>query len=186
MKNTLNTLSKDRRPLVKENSLGTTGIYKGEIDRSLPMSSVFDVYHMLWKLEMAHRIIFDASHSPKVTQYKQEAHGYAEPLQGLIGRSGSFSMLKCQLRMLLLFIDRLSVVNITNRGCAKFGTVSRALPSLRDVFIELIDLLKGQPLSLIDHGVYEHKCDPAETTPDPEHVGLGWIESSSEVWRNIG
>jgi hypothetical protein len=86
--------------------------------------------------------------------------------------------------MLCIFIDRLSVVDIRNRGRAEFGTVSRALPSLRNIVIELIDLLKGQPLSLIDHGVYEHEGDPAETTPDPEHVGLGWVECSSEVRRN--
>jgi hypothetical protein len=102
---------------------------------------------------------------------------------------------------LCIFIDRLSVVDIRNRGRAEFGTVSRALPSLRNTLEQVNELYDNVPKAwkspayrselrtasvsdihhtLIDHGVYEHEGDPAETTPDPENVGLGWVECSSE------
>lgn len=86
--------------------------------------------------------------------------------------------------MLRIFIDRSLAVYFRNRERAEFRTVTGALPSLRFIFVELIDLLKGQPLGLINHGVYEHECDPAEAAPDPEYIGLGWAECSCEVWRN--
>jgi hypothetical protein len=98
VKNTLNTLSNDRRPPVKENRLGTTGLYKGTVDESLCVqrppnisfslgsdttSWIFDVFAL--ETRVVHCIIFDASHNPKVTQYKKEARGFAGTLQGLIG-----------------------------------------------------------------------------------------------------
>lgn len=86
--------------------------------------------------------------------------------------------------MLRIIIGQSLVVYFRYRECSEFGTVTRALPSPRFIFVELINLLKGQPLSLINHGVYEHECDPAEAAPDPEYIGLGWAECSCEVWSD--
>lgn len=76
-------------------------------------------------------------------------------------------------------------MSLRNRHRAQFRAVARALPRLGDVFIQLIDLLQGQTLGFIDHGEREHERDPAEATPDPEHVGLGWVEGASQIRRDV-
>jgi hypothetical protein len=49
---------------------------------------------------------------------------------------------------------------------------ARRLPSLGDLGIELVNLLKGQALGLVDEEVDEYKTNATETTPDEEHLSL--------------
>jgi hypothetical protein len=47
-----------------------------------------------------------------------------------------------------------------------------ALPRLADLAVELVDLLEGQALGLVDHEVDEGNADEAEAAPDEEDLGL--------------
>jgi hypothetical protein len=47
-----------------------------------------------------------------------------------------------------------------------------ALPRLADLAVELVDLLEGQALGLVDHEVDEGDADEAEAAPDEEDLGL--------------
>lgn len=46
------------------------------------------------------------------------------------------------------------------------------LPSLGDLGVELVNLLEGKTLGLVDKEVDEDKADATEATPDEEHLGL--------------
>lgn len=46
------------------------------------------------------------------------------------------------------------------------------LPRLGDLGVQLVDLLEGETLGLVDHQVDEGNADEAEGTPQEEHLGL--------------
>lgn len=98
--------------------------------------------------------------------------------------SNLLRLLGIRIPILVIFIDRFVVMVLINRVCAQLVPVAKTSPGSGLIFIELIDFLKGQSLGLINHGVHKHQRNPAETTPDPENIRLGWIKRSSEVWRD--
>jgi hypothetical protein len=62
--------------------------------------------------------------------------------------------------------------NILNVLEADSGNKALALPRLADLEVELVDLLEGQTLGLVDHEVDEGDADEAEAAPDEEDLGL--------------
>ncbi len=63
------------------------------------------------------------------------------------------------------------------------------LPGLRDNTVELVDLLEGEALGLVDHEPHECDADEAEAAPDEEHGGLQVGVAGTAVdhiWGGIG
>ena len=88
-------------------------------------------------------------------------------------------------RLLLLITEAVASFALSGNGSlSDLLSVPRRLPRPALVVIELVDLLKGHILGLVDEEVHEEDRDPGETTPDPEHVGLSGVESASEVGGN--
>lgn len=75
---------------------------------------------------------------------------------------------------------------ILNSNISRAELILAALPSARLILIKLADLLKRQALGFVDHKVHENNSEPAEATPDPEHIGLGWVQSTGEIGRDVG
>lgn len=62
------------------------------------------------------------------------------------------------------------------------------LPCLVDLAVELVDLLEGKSLGLVDHGPHEEDTDEAASTPDEEDLGAHVGISRSvvdHVWCGI-
>ena len=64
------------------------------------------------------------------------------------------------------------VGNVLNILEADSRNEALALPRLVDLEVELVDLLEGQTLGLVDHEVDEGDTDEAEAAPDEEDLGL--------------
>lgn len=62
--------------------------------------------------------------------------------------------------------------NVLNILEADSGNEALALPRLVDLEVELVDLLEGQTLGLVDHEVDEGDADETEAAPDEEDLGL--------------
>lgn len=62
--------------------------------------------------------------------------------------------------------------NITDIAEVNRRNKTRRLPSLGNLSVELVNLLQGETLSLVDAEVDEHKTDATETAPDEEHLRL--------------
>lgn len=62
--------------------------------------------------------------------------------------------------------------NITDIAEVNRGHKARRLPSLGNLGVELVDLLEGQTLGLVDAEVNEDETDATEATPDEEHLRL--------------
>ena len=60
------------------------------------------------------------------------------------------------------------------------------LPGLALVVVELVDLLEGHVLGLVDEEPNEEDGDPGEAAPDPEDVGLGGVEGGGKVRGDEG
>ena len=58
------------------------------------------------------------------------------------------------------------------------GDEARGLPGLGALAVELVDLLEGETLGLVDHGPDEEDADEAASAPDEEdlgtHIGVSW------------
>ena len=87
-------------------------------------------------------------------------------LHGLLPHS---SILKISQRVLPGAVLIGNVLNILE---ADSRNEALALPRLVDLEVELVDLLKGQTLGLVDHEVDEGDADEAEAAPDEEDLGL--------------
>ena len=73
-----------------------------------------------------------------------------------------------------------------NRSLSNLLPVPRRFPRPVLVVVQLVDLLKRHILRLVDEEVHEKHRDPCETAPDPEDVGLRWVESAGEVGGDEG
>jgi hypothetical protein len=69
-------------------------------------------------------------------------------------------------------VSNLLTRNITDITEVDRGHEARRLPSLGNLGVELVDLLQGQTLSLVDEEVDENETDATEATPDEEHLSL--------------
>jgi hypothetical protein len=66
----------------------------------------------------------------------------------------------------------IAVSDIANVLEADSRYESLALPRLADLAVELVNLLQGQTLGLVDHGPDECDADEAEAAPHEEDLGL--------------
>lgn len=90
-------------------------------------------------------------------------------------------------RLLLLITKAMPPITMrSNRSLSNLLPVPRRFPSPALVIVQLVDLLKRHVLGLVDEEVHEEDCDPGETAPDPEDVGLGGIEGAGEVGGDEG
>ena len=90
-------------------------------------------------------------------------------------------------RLLLLIAEAVASVAVSGNGSlSNLLPVPRRFPGPALVVVELVDLLKGHILGLIDEEVHEEDRDPSETAPDPEDVGLGGVEGAGEVRSDEG
>lgn len=84
--------------------------------------------------------------------------------------------------LLLLVAVAVAPVAVSGDGSlSDLLPVAGRLPGSALVVVKLVDLLKSHVLGLVDEEPNEEHGDPSETTPDPEDVRLGRIESGSEV-----
>lgn len=68
-----------------------------------------------------------------------------------------------------------AVTTLLSGAClaeANLGAEFLALPGPVDHFVELVDLLEGEALGLVDHEPDEDESDRTEGSPDEEHLGL--------------
>lgn len=90
-------------------------------------------------------------------------------------------------RLLLLIPKAVAPITMrSNRSLPNLLPVPRRFPSPALIVVQLVDLLKRHVLGLVDEEVHEERRDPGETAPDPEYVGLGWVESAGEVGGDEG
>lgn len=69
-------------------------------------------------------------------------------------------------------VTRVSAGDVANIRVVDGGLEANRLPGDGHLGVQLIDLLKGETLRLVDASVDENHTDEAETTPDEEHLGL--------------
>jgi len=89
--------------------------------------------------------------------------------------------------LLLLIANAVASFAVSGNGCLPdLLSVSGGLPGSALVVVELVDLLKGHILGLVDEEVHKEDRDPGETTPDPEYIGLCRVESTGQVGGDEG
>lgn len=89
--------------------------------------------------------------------------------------------------LLLLITKAIPPLTVRSNGSLpNLLPVPRRLPSPALVIVQLVDLLQRHVLGLVDEEVHEKHRDPRETAPDPEDVGLRWVEGAGEVGRDEG
>ena len=100
----------------------------------------------------------------------------AKYLRRMLNRLSSGSLL------LLLITNAVASLAVSGDRCpSDLLPVLGRLPSLALVVVKLVDLFEGHVLGLVDHEPNENCCDPGEAAPDPEHIGLCWVQSAGKV-----
>lgn len=90
-------------------------------------------------------------------------------------------------RLLLLLTHTISPITMSrNRSLPNLLPVPGRFPRSAFVVVQLVDLLQRHVFRLVDEEVDEEDCDPAEAAPDPEDVGLRWVEGAGQVGRDEG
>lgn len=69
-------------------------------------------------------------------------------------------------------VTTLLTSDVTDISVVKGRLPAGRVPCLGDLGVELVDLLQGETLGLVDKEVDEDKADATEATPDEEHLGL--------------